>query len=66
MIPIIDWARYRVVRSKIARYERLLEVLYAERKEAIQVMAGAGMTQREIGPWWGITNPRVSQILKGK
>lgn len=65
MIPIIDWARYRIVRSRIGRYERLLEVLYAERKKAIEAM-DVIMTRREIGGWWGISNPRVTQIVKGK
>lgn len=65
MIPASEWGRWRKIRSKIAKHEQELEALYAERKKAIEAM-DVIMTRREIGGWWGISNPRVTQIVKGK
>lgn len=53
----------RRTRRKIDRLEQQLAELYAERKEMIIEMAADGMTRREIAEQWGISNPRVSNII---
>lgn len=58
-----DWPRVWATRRKIERLEAQLAELYAERKEMIIEMAGENMTRREIGKQWGISNPRVSNII---
>lgn len=59
----INWDDVHSLRHKISRIEEALEVLYDRRKEIIKVMSDEGMKQREIGAYWGISNPRVSQII---
>lgn len=61
---MIDWQKLRRTRSKILRLEKQLEDLYNARRELIKGMVDDGMKQREIGAYWGISNPRITQILK--
>lgn len=55
-------ARRRAIRQEIERLEQQLAELYAQRKEMIIWMA-AGNTYREIAAYWGISSPRVSNII---
>lgn len=57
-----DLRAVRQTRRKIDRLEAQLAELYAERKEMIIEMS-ADMTRREIAEQWGISNPRVSNII---
>lgn len=59
---MIDRAALHRLRRKIDRLEQQLADLYAERKEMIIEMS-ADMTRREIAEHWGISNPRVSNII---
>lgn len=54
--------KVRATRRKIDRLEQQLADLYAQRKEMIIEMS-ADMTRREIAEQWGISNPRVTNIV---
>lgn len=58
-----DWPGLYSTREEIDRLEERLEQLYAKRRQMIKEMRQDGMKQREIGAYWGISNPRVSSIL---
>ena len=60
----IDWLELHRIRLEINEAERTLERLYARRLALIWIMVDNGMGQREIGAYWGISNPRISNILK--
>ncbi len=66
--PDLDWDRVHRIRALInvleASYRDNLKPLYAARVELIKVMTAAGMGQREVGAYWGVSNPRITQILK--
>lgn len=60
----IDWPTLRHLRRRITRLEAALVPLYNERAEMMTLMSAAGMGQREIGTYWRLSQPRVSQIFK--
>lgn len=62
---MIDWKKLHSTRKEIDKLERELKELYNLRKDFIIEMADYKMKQREIGAYWGISNPRVSQIING-
>lgn len=62
----MDWETLHYTRSEIDRLERRLEELYGHRKDMIKTMTKDGMKQREIGAYWGISNPRVAQIINDR
>jgi DNA-directed RNA polymerase specialized sigma subunit len=59
----IPWFRLRQVRRRIAKLEAELELLYEERTDIMAAMFDQKIGQREIGAYWGVSNPRVYQIL---
>lgn len=60
----IDWPAIHRLRKRIERLEAALVPLYEQRADTMAAMADADMGQREIGAYWRVAQPRVSQILK--
>jgi len=59
----IDWPTLHHTRRHITRLETELDGQFEVRRELILAMAEAGMGQREIGAYWKISQPRISQII---
>lgn len=61
----IDWPAVHRTRRRITKLEAELKDLYAARRDLFAAMAATGMGQREIGAYWGVSNPVVSYALNG-
>lgn len=60
------WPQVDQLRSAIAETERTLAGLKNQRRAVIDGMAAAGLTRREIGALWGVSNVAITAIIHGK
>ena len=60
----MDWPVARAVKLRIARLQQQLDATLADRDTIIESMDQCKLGQREIAAYWGLTQPRVHQILK--
>jgi DNA-directed RNA polymerase specialized sigma subunit len=56
----IDWPRIAEVKAALDAVEKLHE----ERRQIIRQMSAAGMSTRQIAPVWGVSQPRIVQMLR--
>lgn len=57
------WPQVQPLKSAIAEAGRHLAELYSQRRTIIDAMAQAGMTRRQIGAVWGVSNVAVTAII---
>lgn len=62
----IDWRAQRKLKARIDELQAQLNAAYEDRRELMRAMAAAGMKQREIGAYWGVSGVAVHFAITGK
>lgn len=59
-----EWPQVEQMRAEILDAERQLAALYSQRGDVIVEMVRAGLTMRQIGALWGVSQVAVMHLVR--